>query len=197
MAGIIDHLGEIQGPLEENRPEYVILHGTINHPTYDSVLRSHRARGFATVGYHLFIDAQGKIHQARPLDKEGAHALGFNFRSIGICCYQPDFHLPRKSVESVHEALGQVLSLYPQRIVVSHTLAQVMRINKLLGESGHEERFQERQEVTYPHVFAMYANIMTELADRFGKEHPPLEKALKSFKNCPGSTYPLMVGEVP
>lgn len=51
----------------------------------EAVIACHRARGFATVGYHYYITRDGTVHAGRPLYQEGAHATGFNKHSIGIC----------------------------------------------------------------------------------------------------------------
>ena len=45
----------------------------------------HRHRGFNGVGYHFYIRKNGDIKNTRPLEKPGAHALGYNAHSIGIC----------------------------------------------------------------------------------------------------------------
>lgn len=81
-------------------PERVQLHHThvpvVNAPdetpaALQSICRSHRDR-FADFGYHYAIDPYGKIWQGRgpmPADigpdvREGAHAQGFNERSMGV-----------------------------------------------------------------------------------------------------------------
>lgn len=51
----------------------------------EAVIACHRARGFATIGYHYYITRDGTVHAGRPLYQEGAHATGFNRHSIGIC----------------------------------------------------------------------------------------------------------------
>jgi len=40
---------------------------------------------WSDIGYHFFITKDGKLHKCRPLHKKGAHCLGFNSWSIGIC----------------------------------------------------------------------------------------------------------------
>ena len=45
----------------------------------------HRHRGFNGAGYHFYIRNNGDIKNTRPLEKPGAHALGYNAHSIGIC----------------------------------------------------------------------------------------------------------------
>ena len=51
----------------------------------EAVIACHRARGFATVGYHYYITRDGIVHGGRPLYQVGAHAVGFNENSIGVC----------------------------------------------------------------------------------------------------------------
>lgn len=45
----------------------------------------HRHRGFNEAGYYFYIRKNGDIKNTRPLEKPGAHALGYNAHSIGIC----------------------------------------------------------------------------------------------------------------
>lgn len=47
--------------------------------------RWHRERGFAQIGYHYVIDLDGTVENGRPLWAMGAHCLGWNLHSIGIC----------------------------------------------------------------------------------------------------------------
>lgn len=47
--------------------------------------RWHRERGFAGIGYHFLIYLDGSIHNGRPINKAGAHCVGHNANSIGIC----------------------------------------------------------------------------------------------------------------
>ena len=45
----------------------------------------HRHRGFNVAGYHFYLRKNGDIKYTLPLEKPGAHALGYNAHSIGIC----------------------------------------------------------------------------------------------------------------
>ena len=45
----------------------------------------HRRRGFIGPGYHFYIRKDGRIVSTSPIERVGAHARGFNARSIGIC----------------------------------------------------------------------------------------------------------------
>ena len=67
----------------------LIVHCTATRCNKDfpvSTLRaSHKARGFADIGYHFYITRDGETHPCRPVHQIGAHATGWNDKSIGIC----------------------------------------------------------------------------------------------------------------
>ena len=41
--------------------------------------------GWRDIGYHFYITQEGVVYPCRPLERMGAHALGYNAHSIGIC----------------------------------------------------------------------------------------------------------------
>lgn len=45
----------------------------------------HRQRNFRCIGYHFVIYLDGSVHNGRPIQEIGAHCLGQNNHSIGIC----------------------------------------------------------------------------------------------------------------
>ena len=45
----------------------------------------HRQRGFKKIGYHYVIDLDGTIEVGRDEDEIGAHCVGHNRESLGIC----------------------------------------------------------------------------------------------------------------
>lgn len=47
--------------------------------------RWHRARGFKGIGYHYVVGLDGEIMKGRSEDETGAHCIGHNSRSIGVC----------------------------------------------------------------------------------------------------------------
>ena len=72
-----------------NSPIAIIIHCSAT-PAYRDVSlsdidRMHRNRGFACIGYHYYITKDGIIHNGRPVSQVGAHCLGMNDKSIGIC----------------------------------------------------------------------------------------------------------------
>jgi hypothetical protein len=42
-------------------------------------------RGFEDVAYHFVVDDEGVVYAGRPVHVVGAHALGANHDSIGVC----------------------------------------------------------------------------------------------------------------
>lgn len=45
----------------------------------------HKDRGWKCIGYHFVIGLEGTIEKGREIDEVGAHCLGQNKNSIGIC----------------------------------------------------------------------------------------------------------------
>ena len=69
--------------------DLIVIHcaATPNEPKFNwsSIDAMHRQRGFIAIGYHYVITTKGIIQEGRPDDVIGAHAQGFNSKSIGIC----------------------------------------------------------------------------------------------------------------
>lgn len=53
--------------------------------TTDQIDRWHKERGFKKIGYHYVIYLDGSIHEGRKEEEIGAHTVGHNANSIGIC----------------------------------------------------------------------------------------------------------------
>lgn len=53
--------------------------------TIKDIDRWHKQKGWKCCGYHYVILLDGTIQKGRPLEQEGAHCLGHNTHSIGIC----------------------------------------------------------------------------------------------------------------
>lgn len=67
----------------------VIIHcSDSDHPAHDNIETIkdwHLERKFKDVGYHFFIRKSGVIELGRPLDEPGAHCVGYNKYSVGVC----------------------------------------------------------------------------------------------------------------
>jgi N-acetylmuramoyl-L-alanine amidase len=67
----------------------IIIHcSDTDHKEHDNIewiRKLHKDKGWSDIGYHFFIDKKGKISEGRNINKTGAHCLGQNLSSIGIC----------------------------------------------------------------------------------------------------------------
>ncbi len=71
------------------KTEWIVVHtAATNIPgiTADDIDLWHRKRGFKMIGYHYVIRDDGTLEPGRPEDRVGAHCLGLNGKSVGICC---------------------------------------------------------------------------------------------------------------
>ena len=72
-----------------NTPKYIIIHCSAtkvtSNFTVEQIIDMHKQRGFNTIGYHYYITKDGVIHKGRDESINGAHCLGYNSKSIGVC----------------------------------------------------------------------------------------------------------------
>lgn len=109
-----------------NWPEYIIVHhtgGTDANPRADTshhtaaIVRDWHVNGLGwdDIGYHWFIEKDGKVVQGRVESKNGAHAKGYNTKSIGVCLAGNfDVTLPTTAQEeSLKQLLKDIQTRYP------------------------------------------------------------------------------------
>ena len=79
------------------------------------------------IGYHEYILRSGKVEPTRALHLPGAHAKGFNARSIGVC-YEggldedgnpADTRTPEQT-ERIIDMLSRLHKLFPKAKIVGH-----------------------------------------------------------------------------
>lgn len=108
-----------------NKPEYIIVHhtgGTDANPLADTshhtatMIRSwHLEKGWSDIGYNWVIEKDGKTVKGRNELIDGAHTIGYNSKSIGICLSGNfDATYPTKDQElSLKKLLQDILVRYP------------------------------------------------------------------------------------
>ena len=113
------------------RIEEVIVHCTATPEgravSVSDIDRYHRQRGFACIGYHFVVDLDGKVHAGRPLDQAGAHCVGHNAHSIGVCYVggldqhgrPKDTRTPEQKV-ALRALIAVLKQLYPNAKVYGH-----------------------------------------------------------------------------
>jgi hypothetical protein len=115
-----------------NNPKVIILHHSASPSStkVGDIDRWHKSRwaGFVSrrgyhVGYHYVVEADGMVIQTRDHDEEGAHCIGQNNRSIGICIvgnFNLDYPTKRQLsavgtlIEKLHQEFG-ILPIKPHR----------------------------------------------------------------------------------
>lgn len=82
----------------------------------------HKQRGWKDVGYHYIIRRDGTIETGRPENMSGAHAVGYNFASIGICLVGgygfADFTYSQYS--ALKGLVSELLQSYPDAECLGH-----------------------------------------------------------------------------
>ena len=96
--------------------------------TVDDIRRWHLARKFADIGYHYVIYRDGSVHKGRAENLVGAHCLGHNANSIGICyiggCtadgkHPKDTRTPQQKT-ALRQLVNQLKFYYPHATVHGH-----------------------------------------------------------------------------
>lgn len=101
--------------------------------TATDIDRWHKERGFKrsaefrqrqeprleSIGYHFVIGTNGALWNGRHIDEVGAHARGYNTRSIGICLIGLDKFTPEQWVTLKANVRAQ-LKRFPGAVVIGH-----------------------------------------------------------------------------
>lgn len=74
----------------KNTPKSLIIHheappSIVTGDRFNAVDQYHKDLGWGGIGYHYFIEKSGLVKQGRKDDEEGAHTIGQNTSSLGIC----------------------------------------------------------------------------------------------------------------
>lgn len=121
---VIDPRLEFNGPLARRKATYYIVlhHAGKQTCSVEDVHRWHLERGWAGIGYHYFVRKGGVIYRGRPSDAVGAHCLGYNEISVGICA-EGDFEQESMGVRQLTALRRLVYAVrqdYPHARVVGH-----------------------------------------------------------------------------
>lgn len=117
-----------------NIPAWLIIHHTggtdanpladTSHHTFKTVQQYHISKGWEDIGYHFYIEKDGTLMLGRAENYHGAHTLGYNTKSLGICLAGNfDFSRPTEAQEKTLKILLQDLCakyLIPRENIVPH-----------------------------------------------------------------------------
>lgn len=105
----------------------IVLHcSASDNKEHDSiaVIREwHIAKGWRDVGYNYFIRKNGVIELGRDEDDEGAHTIGYNDTSIGICLHglKKD-SFTHEQFEACVRLIADIRERHEIRAIVPHNL---------------------------------------------------------------------------
>ncbi len=108
----IRYVNLLFGPLSPlGKPEKITLHHTAStNDTVQSIHAYHKSKGWAGIGYHYVVYANGEVWQGRPSDKKVAHTEMQNEGNIGVCFVGNfDTHsMPQKQLEVGKALIKQI-----------------------------------------------------------------------------------------
>ena len=121
---IISKTYDWKSPLtKRSETSFIVLHHRAGEGDVKSIHSLHQQRGYSGIGYHFYVRKDGKIYQGRPIETVGAHTLGANQKSIGIC-FEGDFEkeqkMPLLEEKSGRKLVDYVKTIYQNAKVVGH-----------------------------------------------------------------------------
>lgn len=97
----------------------ILHHAAAVTCTPGDIVRWHLDRGFNGAGYNWFAAKNGIIYQLRPIWAIGAHTIGWNSKSIGICAegnYETEAFMPEIQVKAIAEIINYCNDYYKVKL---------------------------------------------------------------------------------
>ena len=114
------------------KTDFIVVHCAATPPTMDvdisTIAEWHKARGFNTVGYHFFIKRDGTRQKGRDINAIGAHVVGHNHNSVGVCmaggvgldAKTPEDNFTDAQWTTLLITLRELHADYPRAVIVGH-----------------------------------------------------------------------------
>lgn len=111
---------------------FIVIHCSATPPQMDTDIKTieqwHKQRGFLSVGYHYVIKRDGTRQTGRKLDDIGAHVVGHNHESVGVCMVggmdrkmeNPENNFTTEQWTTLLLTLGELHAAYPKAVIVGH-----------------------------------------------------------------------------
>ena len=122
---VIDVGLKFNGTLSKRtKTDYIILHHTAaTQGTVQAIHNYHmNGRGWMGIGYNFYVRKDGSIYQGRPEWVVGAHATGYNDKSIGVCA-EGNFEaekMPEAQKQGIIELIKELKKKYPNVQIKRH-----------------------------------------------------------------------------
>ena len=137
----------VTGPVLSRRVDRLVIHHSASPrtATVEEIARWHRKRGLQGIGYHHVIGGDGVLRPGRALERTGAHALGYNVHSIGLCVVgdntRPEHAWLDVQIEALLLYVHWFRTFFPRAEVLGHrdlpgasTLCPGLDVRRLLAQ---------------------------------------------------------------
>ena len=117
----------------KNRPstKTLIVHCAATKPSMNwgvrEIRQSHKERGFLDIGYHFVIKRDGTLENGRDVMQVGAHTVGQNETSVGICLVggvddkmQPQANFTPQQMATLRKLLDELKAKFPGVAIKGH-----------------------------------------------------------------------------
>lgn len=189
--------------------EYLVVHtAAFPHRNCDRDLidRWHRDRGWSGIGYHYVIINDlhdelddGTVQEGRPASQQGAHVLGINERSVGICCVGHGDRQPHTDAqrESLLHLLSELMDQCP-RVTVDRIIGH-REINDLVREGVVDARFRTSKtcpgtKVDMDEIRKQVRDLRSAAPERRARGRAPskakIREALDTLRAVRAETFP-------
>lgn len=105
----------------KGKPTGIVLHHAACNGSVSQIHASHKARGYAGIGYHFYVRKDGTVYRGRPEHWQGAHTYGHN-EKLGICA-EGNFEHERMTTaqqNAIVEVIKHLYGKYGQLKVYKH-----------------------------------------------------------------------------
>jgi len=130
----------------------IVIHHSASpaNTTMEQVDQWHRNQGFSMIGYHYFIEADGTAREGRAVWAVGAHAIGANNDSVGICL--------AGNFEEAPPTPAQIVSL-------AATIRDVRRLYGNIPYMGHKDVDPENHPTACPGALFPWDDLAKEFEE--------------------------------
>jgi N-acetylmuramoyl-L-alanine amidase len=112
--------------------DYIVVHCAATPPQMDigklEIEQWHKAKGFLSIGYHLVIRRDGTVEKGRGINEIGAHVVGYNHKSVGVCLVggmdrtntTPEDNFTSEQWAALYLVLKELHEQFPAAVIVGH-----------------------------------------------------------------------------
>ncbi len=113
--------------------DYIVIHCSATRPSQDidakEIDRWHRSRGWLKIGYHVILKRDGTEEVGREVMEVGAHAKGYNHKSVGICMIggvteedhtKAEDNFTPEQWETLDVLLSKLTTKFPKATIIGH-----------------------------------------------------------------------------